>query len=52
MTLKRIRLWAAAAVAFLMGVPFATPAQAADGWDIFGASLNLAGAIIDVAGDS
>lgn len=44
MMLERVRLATAAAVAFLLGVPF-TPAATAQVTDILFGGLNLAGAI-------
>jgi hypothetical protein len=49
--LKRIRWSAAAAIAYLMGFPLVEKAAAGSG-EIVGASISLAAAIIDVAGDS
>lgn len=52
--MKRMRWKAAAAVAFLMGIPFVEEAHAGHGGvgGIIGGALTLTGAIIDVAGDS
>ena len=52
MRLKRLRWRAAVVIAFLMGVPFASQAQADDGGSIVNAALSLIFGIVDVAGDS
>ena len=52
MSLRKIRWYAGAAVAFLMGFPMAERAVADSAVDIVSASLSLAFAIASVAGDS
>jgi len=49
--MRRIRLYIAAGVAFLMGFPLAEEVQAQTS-DIIFSSLSLASAIISIAGDS
>lgn len=50
--MRKFRLWKAAALAFIMGVPMASEAKAQDAGGIVEAALALTFAIIDVAGDS
>ena len=52
MGFRRVRLAAAAVVAFVMGFPMATQAMADDASDIASTAVSLASAIIDVAGNS
>jgi|GEM_PF-2891097 hypothetical protein len=52
MRTKPFRWRVAGVLAFLMGVPMAEKAVAADGANIFEAALALAGAIIDAVGRS
>ena len=49
---KGLRWYTAGLVAFLMGIPMAEQAQAADGGSIVSAALDLALSIASVAGDS
>ena len=51
MRLKRLRWYTAGLVAFVMGVPLAEQAEAADGGIVW-AAIELAFSIADVAGDS
>ena len=51
MRLKRLRWYTAALVAFVMGVPMAEQAEAANGGIVW-AAIDLAFSIADVAGDS
>lgn len=50
--MRKVRLWKAAALAFIMGVPMATEAKAQDAGGIIEAVFALTIGIIDVAGDS
>lgn len=52
MNFRGLRWKAAAAIAFLMGVPLAEQARAQDVGDIVSSAIALALAIIDVAGNS
>ncbi|MCB9851263.1 MAG: hypothetical protein H6817_11240 [Phycisphaerales bacterium] len=52
MNLRKVRWYAGAAIAFLMGFPMAEKAMADSAVDIVSASLSLAFAIASVAGDS
>lgn len=52
MMFRRLRWQVAAVVAFLMGVPMAEQAKAADGGNIVEAAIALTLSIIDIAGDS
>ncbi len=52
MKLKNLRWYTAGLLAFLIGIPMTEKAVAGDGGDIFEAAISLAGAIIDVAGNS
>jgi hypothetical protein len=52
MKFLKLRWRIAALAAFLMGVPLVAEARADDTGVIIGSALGLAGAIIDVAGDS
>lgn len=49
---SRLGLYAAGVLAFLLGVPLTQRAFAQEGFDIFFASLDLAGAIADASGGS
>ncbi len=49
---KRMRWKLAAAIAFLMGVPFVEQAQAQNVGDIVYAAVGLAAAIVGAAGNS
>jgi hypothetical protein len=49
--MNRIRLWSAGVIAFLVGVPLTEKAYG-QGFDIVTASIDLALAIADSAGDS
>ncbi|HRX86234.1 MAG TPA: hypothetical protein P5572_14535 [Phycisphaerae bacterium] len=49
---KKMRWIAAAGIVYLMGFPMAEKAAASGIGDIFDASLSLAAAIVDVAGNS
>jgi len=50
--IRKVRWYMAAAIAYLLGFPMAEKAMAGDAFDIVGAALSLAFAIVDVAGDS
>jgi len=50
--MQKFRLWKAAALAFIMGVPMAAEAKAQDAGGILDAALALTFSVIDVAGDS
>lgn len=50
--MRMFRLWKAALLAFIMGVPMASEAKAGSGFDIFESALALTFSIVDVAGDS
>lgn len=52
MSLRKVRWYAGAAIAFLMGFPMAEKAMADSAVDIVASSLSLAFAIASVAGDS
>ena len=52
MRLRRVRLWAAGLVAFLMGIPFTERVLGGGAWDVFDSSLDLGLAIADSAGGS
>ena len=52
MSFRKLRLAAAAVVAFVMGIPMASQAMADDVGNIAGAAVSLTSAIIDVAGNS
>ncbi|MCK4340426.1 MAG: hypothetical protein KAY37_01720 [Phycisphaerae bacterium] len=52
MSFKSLRWRTAGLVAFLMGIPMAEQAQAADGGNIVGAAIDLALSIASIAGDS
>ena len=52
MRLRRVRLWAAGLVAFLMGIPFTERVLGGGSWDVFDSSLDLGLAIADSAGGS
>ena len=52
MRLKRLRWYTAGLVAFVMGVPLAEQAEAADGGGIVWAAIDLALSIADISGDS
>jgi len=49
---RKMRVYAAAAVAFLIGMPLTEQAFAASVGNIISASVGLAGAIVDSAGRS
>jgi len=52
MKFKGLRWYTAGLVAFLMGIPMAEQAKAADGGNIVEAAIALALSIASVAGDS
>jgi hypothetical protein len=52
MSLKKIRWYACAAIAFVMGFPMAEEAAAQSAFDVVASSISLAIAIAGVAGDS
>ncbi len=50
--MRKLRLWQAALLAFIMGVPMASEAKAQGVGGIIDAVLGLTFSIVDVAGDS
>ena len=50
--MRKFRLIAAAAIAYVLGFPMAQEAAANEVTDIVGAAVSLTGAIVSLAGDS